>query len=133
MTKVHKWVKTKVRKWKTKPQGKHQSTQRRTLKKHKWLARKAPQTPAPADQKAALSMSKSVRLQIKKIVILPNRRKRDEDAVLTIAESMRKLRQLEPIRVRKTRVGLATKIVLVDGLHRIEAAKVLGWPDIAAV
>jgi ParB-like chromosome segregation protein Spo0J len=73
---------------------------------------------------------------IKDIVILPNRRKIDREAVFAIAGSAEKPGELEPIIVRKETTGVlkpSTELVLVDGQHRIEAAKLLGRKKIEAV
>jgi ParB family transcriptional regulator, chromosome partitioning protein len=76
---------------------------------------------------------------IKDIVILSNRRKTDEEAVFAIEASMEKLGQLEPIMLRERKKGgngtgkTSTKLVLVDGHHRIKAARSLGWDTISAV
>jgi hypothetical protein len=124
--------KAKMNPWGKKPKGKHQS---QPLKKKDGSARKAvPQTPAPADQKPAPSASQPVQFQISEIVIGPNRRKLDKEAVMTIAESMRKLGQLQSIMVRKhVSFRGETTFVLVDGHHRKEAAEALGWTEISAV
>jgi uncharacterized ParB-like nuclease family protein len=117
-----------------KPAGKHQSHERRPLKKRDRSARKAPQASAPVDQQTAPSSSKPIQLRISKIVVRPNRRKLDKEAVLTLTESMRKLGQFQPIMVRKiAKLNGKTTFVLVDGDHRIKAGKALGWEKIAAV
>jgi ParB/RepB/Spo0J family partition protein len=77
-----------------------------------------------------------VQIAIKDIVILSNRRKIDREAVFAIAASMEKLGQFEPIIVRKETRGVlkpSTTLVLVEGGHRIEAAKSLGRKTISAV
>jgi ParB family chromosome partitioning protein len=68
----------------------------------------------------------------------------DEAAVVALAESMQRLGQLSPISVycpddnnRSRRVLLTHRapspLLLVTGLHRLEAAKRLGWDEIEAV
>jgi ParB family transcriptional regulator, chromosome partitioning protein len=92
----------------------------------------------PAVQ-ATTSISMPVLIGLDKIVIGPNRRKVVEGAKLTIAASMREIGQLEPIIVRKEQVPegdsgeTSTVPVLVDGHHRVLAAKELGWTQIQAV
>jgi uncharacterized ParB-like nuclease family protein len=111
------------------------SANRQPLKKNDTSERKAvAQASAPVDQQTAPPSSKPIQLRISKIVVRPNRRKLDNEAVMTITESMRKLGQLQPIMVRKiAKPNGKTTFVLVDGDHRREAGKALGWEKIAAV
>jgi ParB-like chromosome segregation protein Spo0J len=87
----------------------------------------------------ATSTSKPVSVPIGDIVAGPNRRKVDQEAVMTIAASMEELGQLQPVMIRqekkKARRSLkaSTALVVVDGWHRILAAKSLGWDSISAV
>jgi ParB-like chromosome segregation protein Spo0J len=88
--------------------------------------------------KPATTRPTSKQVRIKKIKIEANRRKPDQEAVSVIAASMEKLGQLEPIMIRKGRTSddgtdTSTPLILVDGLHRIEAAKSLGLTKITAV
>src|SRR5277367_2684041 len=53
----------------------------------------------------------------------------NEAAVESLVESMKRLGQLQPISVYVSRDG----VYLVTGAHRLEAAKRLGWGDIAAI
>jgi ParB-like chromosome segregation protein Spo0J len=53
----------------------------------------------------------------------------NEAAVESLVESMKRLGQLQPISVYISRDG----VYLVAGAHRLEAAKRLGWGDIAAI
>jgi ParB/RepB/Spo0J family partition protein len=118
-----------------KPHRKQGSSEQRKLRKREKSANKAVrQATAPADKKLAPPSLKQVQLRIKKIGVLANRRKLDMEGVMTIGASMDKLGQLQPIMVRKIDNGSGdTAYVLVDGEHRIEAAKGLGWTKIWAV
>jgi ParB/RepB/Spo0J family partition protein len=126
---------SKVSKVRKEPHPKQGSSEQRKLKKKDTSERKAVRhASAPADQKTAPSSLKPVQLRIKKIRILPNRRKLDNEAVMTITESMRKLGQLQPIMVRKiVELNGETAYLLVDGDHRINAGLALGWEKITAV
>jgi len=66
---------------------------------------------------------------IKEIKIVGQRRSLQDDKVRIIADSMSKIGLKTPITVRQCKAGK----VLVAGLHRLEAAKLLGWKKIAAV
>jgi ParB/RepB/Spo0J family partition protein len=84
---------------------------------------------------AGQSASKRILVPINLIEIKSNRRKLDQEAVLVIKGSMEKLGQLEPIIIREEKGaedGSETRI-LVDGHHRIEAAKLLSLKKIRAV
>jgi ParB family chromosome partitioning protein len=56
---------------------------------------------------------------------------------MTIAASMNEYGQLEPIMIRRVKKqvfsAVKTKLFLVDGDHRLRAAKSLGWTHISAV
>ena len=65
-----------------------------------------------------------VSIKIDEIKINPGRREADASVVKTLAESMSALSLLTPIIVD-------TEHTLIAGLHRIEAAKLLGWTEIA--
>lgn len=64
-------------------------------------------------------------IKINDIVINSRKRKLNENKVKELAESMKLIGQLEPITVTSGNVLLA-------GLHRVEAAKMLGWDEIKA-
>ena len=66
-----------------------------------------------------------VSIKIDEIKINPERRQTDRNVVKDLMESMDVLGLLSPIIVD-------TKHTLVAGLHRIEAAKLLGWTEISA-
>ena len=66
-----------------------------------------------------------VSIKIDEIKINPGRRQVDENAVKELAKSMNALNLLNPIIVDAGHTLLA-------GLHRIEAAKLLGWTEISA-
>ena len=66
-----------------------------------------------------------VSIKIDEIKINPGRRQVDENAVKELAKSMSALTLLNPIIVD-------TGHTLLAGLHRIEAAKLLGWKEISA-
>jgi ParB-like chromosome segregation protein Spo0J len=68
-------------------------------------------------------------IDISSIVVLDRLRPIDPNAVELLAESMRRLGQLQPIAVY-CRDG---KEVLVSGAHRLEAAKLLSWEHIDAI
>src|SRR5258708_12710385 len=53
----------------------------------------------------------------------------DQDTVRVMAESMKALGLKTPITVRRTITGYE----LVTGLHRLEAARQLGWQEISAI
>jgi ParB/RepB/Spo0J family partition protein len=105
------------------------SSDRRKMPKNRSEQKAVSKSTAPASEKAARRTSKRFSVLIKKIKIKSNRRKLDQEAVRVIKGSMKKLGQLEPIMVRQTSTGL----VVVDGAHRIEAAKLLGMEKIEAV
>ena len=66
-----------------------------------------------------------VSIKIDEIKIKPGRREVDENALKDLAESMDEFGLFSPIIVD-------TEHTLVAGLHRIEAAKLLGWTEISA-
>jgi ParB-like nuclease domain len=69
-------------------------------------------------------------LRVRKILDPEPDRELDHDLVCSIAESVRTIGFLHPIAVRKVQIEkksrLRTKIVLVAGAHRLEAARYLG-------
>jgi ParB/RepB/Spo0J family partition protein len=69
------------------------------------------------------------KIAIKDIKILGGRRSVKQENVQVLADSMFKIGLNTPITVRKGKTGP----ILVAGLHRLEAAKLLGWKKIAAV
>lgn len=69
-------------------------------------------------------------LNITNIEIGTRKRKLDESKVRSIADSFHSIGQLQPITVS----GVAyNKYSLIAGLHRLEAAKQLGWQTIQAI
>jgi ParB family transcriptional regulator, chromosome partitioning protein len=75
-------------------------------------------------------MSSIRKFEIKDIKVSGTRRSVDNDKVRVLAESIKKIDLRTPISVRKRNNG---DIVLVTGLHRLEAAKLLGWKEIDCV
>ena len=69
------------------------------------------------------------KIAIKDIKILGGRRSVKRKNVRVLADSMSKIGLNTPITVRKGKTGL----ILVAGLHRLEAAKLLGWKKIKTV
>ena len=73
-------------------------------------------------------------LPVGEIVVGDRLRKVDPAWVEVLADSMRDVGQIAPIAVRQTfRPGelRPTQWTLVDGAHRIEAARLLGWAEVA--
>jgi ParB/RepB/Spo0J family partition protein len=68
------------------------------------------------------------KIRIKDIKVFSGRRSLQNDKVRIIADSMNKIGLKTPITVRKCRTGIR----LVAGLHRLEAAKLLGLKKIDA-
>ena len=64
-----------------------------------------------------------MKMAIDEIIVRPGRRKAGVYAVRELAESMKALGLLNPVTVSANRV-------LIAGLHRLEAAKSLGWKEI---
>ncbi len=63
------------------------------------------------------------------LVTIPNRlRHMDEQRVLDLMESFKKMGQMTPIQVRI--IGDGEQVILVAGRHRLEAARRLGWDKI---
>jgi len=73
----------------------------------------------------AINGGEDMNIKINDIVINSRKRKLNENKVKELAESMKLIGQLEPITVTSGNVLLA-------GLHRVEAAKILGWDEIKA-
>jgi ParB family chromosome partitioning protein len=69
------------------------------------------------------------KIRIKDIKVFGGRRSVQSDKVRLIADSMNKIGLKTPITVKKCKTGVR----LVAGLHRLEAAKLLGWKEIDAV
>jgi ParB family transcriptional regulator, chromosome partitioning protein len=70
------------------------------------------------------------KFDIKDIKVSGEHRPVDKDKVRLIAESMKKIGLRTPLSVRKRNNG---DIVLATGLHRLEAAKLLGWKEIDCI
>ena len=69
------------------------------------------------------------KIAIKDIKVFGGRRSVQSDKVRLIANSMNKIDLKTPITVKKCKTGVR----LVAGLHRLEAAKLLGWKKIKTV
>lgn len=65
-------------------------------------------------------------IKIDNIVLNDRKRKLNKDKVMELADSFKLLGQLEPITVASKN----DQYVLLAGLHRLEAAKLLGWETI---
>jgi ParB/RepB/Spo0J family partition protein len=61
------------------------------------------------------------------------RRTINTENVRTLAASMKAIGLQTPITVVPHKVGATSRVVLVAGLHRVEAAKALGWESIPAL
>jgi hypothetical protein len=86
----------------------------------------------PASGKAAPS---SIQVGLLDILVSDRLRPLRPEAVDEIADSFKTLGQLQPIVVRQvkpSKISVAN-YVLVAGVHRVEAARKLGWKTIAAV
>jgi ParB-like chromosome segregation protein Spo0J len=86
---------------------------------------------APVTNLAA-SIGSTVSIPIENIIVGPSRRATNKERVREIAESMRQIGQTTPIWVRE-KSGFKPVTVLIAGLHRIEAKKLLGEKMINAV
>ena len=69
-------------------------------------------------------------IRIEDVVVLENRRSVKPKAVAALADAMSIVGQLEEITVRRAAKNI--RPVLADGLHRLEAARQLGWTCIRA-
>jgi ParB/RepB/Spo0J family partition protein len=67
---------------------------------------------------------------LEKINVSKRLRQLDEAVVVSLVESMKHLGQLYPITICSPNEN---EVHLVTGAHRVEAAKRLGWDDIAAI
>lgn len=67
-------------------------------------------------------------IKIDNIVLNDRKRKLNKDKVMELADSFKLLGQLEPITVASKN----DQYILLAGLHRLEAAKLLGWETINA-
>jgi ParB family transcriptional regulator, chromosome partitioning protein len=72
---------------------------------------------------------KIIKIAIKDIKVFGGRRSVQSDKVRLIADSMNKIGLKTPITVKKCKTGVR----LVAGLHRLKAAKLLGWKKIDAI
>ena len=70
---------------------------------------------------------------VKKILVHKSHDEVDYQVVCEIAESIKVCGLLQPIAVRRVRQGIATKIVLIAGAHRLEACKRLGQDSIPCI
>lgn len=64
-----------------------------------------------------------MKIQISEVQIKPGRREADAEHIRELADSIKELGLLNPITVDKDNT-------LIAGLHRLEAAKLLDWPEI---
>ena len=74
-------------------------------------------------QKAGGQGGETVLVQISEIKINPGRREARTEDIRELADSISELGLLNPI-------TLDCGHILIAGLHRLEAAKLLGWPEI---
>ncbi len=70
-----------------------------------------------------------MKLEIARIQVGQRKRKLDEGKVRSLAESFESIGQLQPITVEQCEYG---NYRMIAGLHRLEAAKLLGWESIEA-
>lgn len=70
-----------------------------------------------------------MKLDIDEIQVGLRKRKLDEGKVRSLAESLQSIGQLQPITVERCEYGVYR---MIAGLHRLEAAKLLGWQKIEA-
>ena len=70
-----------------------------------------------------------MKLDIARIQVGQRKRKLDEGKVRSLAESFESIGQLQPITVEQCEYG---NYRMIAGLHRLEAAKLLGWKAIDA-
>lgn len=70
-----------------------------------------------------------MKLDIARIQVGQRKRKLDEGKVRSLAESFESIGQLQPITVEQCEYG---NYRMIAGLHRLEAAKLLGWESIEA-
>lgn len=70
-----------------------------------------------------------MKLDIARIQVGQRKRKLDEGKVRSLAESFESIGQLQPITVEQCEYG---NYRMIAGLHRLEAAKLLGWETIEA-
>lgn len=70
-----------------------------------------------------------MKLDIARIQVGQRKRKLDEAKVRSLAESLQIVGQLQPITVARREYG---NYRMIAGLHRLEAAKLLGWETIEA-
>ena len=70
-----------------------------------------------------------MKVEIARIQVGQRKRKLDEAKVRSLAESLQIVGQLQPITVARREYG---NYRMIAGLHRLEAAKLLGWETIEA-
>lgn len=70
-----------------------------------------------------------MKVEIARIQVGQRKRKLDEGKVRSLAESFESIGQLQPITVEQCEYG---NYRMIAGLHRLEAAKLLGWESIEA-
>src|SRR5215469_13714039 len=86
--------------------------------------------PASPDQEDGSRTIEIKRIDIKRIIVDAERRSLQAERVKEISDSIRKIGLKTPVTVRLIDDG---NVVLVSGLHRLQAAKSLGWDQIDAV
>jgi len=86
--------------------------------------------PASPDQEHGSRTIEIKRIDIKRIIVDAERRSLQAERVKEISDSIRKIGLKTPVTVRLIDDG---NVVLVSGLHRLQAAKSLGWDQIDAV
>ena len=84
------------------------------------------ETAVPFLRKYALKEVNILKIKIDEISVSPDRGEADPDEVQELADSMKELGLL-------TAIAVGDDYTLIAGLHRLEAAKLLGWTEIACV
>jgi ParB-like chromosome segregation protein Spo0J len=72
------------------------------------------------------------RIAVEDVEVISKHRDVDPEKVKSLAASMAKIGLRTPITVRRIKKGLGRVLALVAGVHRLEAARTLGWEHIDA-
>lgn len=75
---------------------------------------------------------KTVSVNIESVIVQDRHRQLDKSKLKPLATSMSDIGLMHPITVRTQSAGDDIDVILVTGLHRLEAARGLGWADIEA-